>query len=324
MKWFHHECAAKHDPKLQTLGAAHGAEGLGIFWGLLEEIGQHSDTFCLKISGISAMADRSFEEIFLDAGKTPPELGKSGIKLGSVPRFPVKILAKILFTTPQKLERVIHAAAEVGLFEKATWLEYGILHSPAFERRADDYTRRVHRRQIPHRAISEHSPDLFGDARIDLPAVSGNVGPEQIQTETEKRKKEQSRSPSSLFPEDVQEHIREFRKVLAEWNQFRVNPFNWNPTASELERLFLGGDEHHKDALCRAWGGSIRFPELVVRALKLMLQASEQRRIANPAGWIWSCLHGNLEGTGPWIQMMRGNGASLGNHSGTPSAARGQ
>ena len=40
MKWFHQECAAKHDPKLQTLGASHGAEGLGIFWGLLEEIGQ--------------------------------------------------------------------------------------------------------------------------------------------------------------------------------------------------------------------------------------------------------------------------------------------
>jgi len=48
MKWFHHECAARYDPKLQILGSQYGSEGIGIYWGLLEEIGQHSDTFNLK------------------------------------------------------------------------------------------------------------------------------------------------------------------------------------------------------------------------------------------------------------------------------------
>ena len=71
MKWFHHECAARYDSKLQILGSEHGAEGIGIYWGLLEEIGQHSDTFHLKVIGVER-GNRS--EIFRISAKFPKSL----------------------------------------------------------------------------------------------------------------------------------------------------------------------------------------------------------------------------------------------------------
>jgi len=295
MKWFHHECAAKHDPKLQTLGAQHGAEGLGIFWGLLEEIGQHSDTFQLKISGISAIADRTFEEILRDQANKAPELAGGAAATRSIPRFPLKILAKILFTTPQKLERVIQSAVEIGLFERNAWQEYSILYSRAFERRADDYTRRVHRRQSTLRTISGHSPDDRGELAHDERTAAANVFPDETRNTTEEIQKEQNRAGTP--PANLRALVLEFRRTLAEWNRTRANPFSWNPTEADVERLFLGSD-------------AAGHAELVLQALKLMLETSERRRIANPAGWIWSCLHGSAEGSGPWIQAMRRNGSS--------------
>ena len=297
MKWFHHECSAKHDPKLQTLAAQHGAEGLGIFWGLLEEIGQHSDTFLLKISGISAIADRTFEEILQDDAKAPPELASGRCAPGSIPRFPLKILAKILFTSPQKLERVIHSAVEIGLFERKPWQDYSILYSEAFERRADDYTRRVHRRQSTLRTLSGHSPEEPDKATRDQRLMTANVVVDETSKVTEEIKKEQNRPVCPMTPAELRARMLEFRRVLAEHNRCHVNAFSWHPTEAELERLFLGD-------------GADGHAELVLQALKLMLETSERRRIANPAGWIWSCLHGSAEGSGPWIHATRRNGSS--------------
>ena len=297
MKWFHHECAAKHDPKLQTLGAQHGAEGLGIFWGLLEEIGQHSDTFLLKVSGISAIADRTFEEILQDDAKAPTELARGGGATGSIPRFPLKILAKILFTSPQKLERVIHSAVEIGLFERKPWQDYNVLHSLAFERRADDYTRRVHRRQSALRTVSGLSPDEPGELTREERLVTANVVSDETSKDTEEIKKEQDRPERPMTPAELRAHVLEFRRMIAEHNRCHANAFSWNPTEADLERLFLGG-------------AAAGYGELVLQALKLMLETSERRRIANPAGWIWSCLHGSAEGSGPWIQATRRNGSS--------------
>ena len=72
MKWFHHECAARYDSKLQTLGSLFGAEGIGIYWGLLEEIGQHSDTFYLKVIGI----EKKLIKIFQKSCRIPKNLSK--------------------------------------------------------------------------------------------------------------------------------------------------------------------------------------------------------------------------------------------------------
>jgi hypothetical protein len=43
------------------------------------------------------------------------------------------------------------------------------------------------------------------------------------------------------------------------------------------------------------------YPGLVIRAFTLMLRESERRRIGNPFGWLWSCLHGNSDGSIPWV-----------------------
>ena len=73
MKWFHHECAARYDSKLQILGSHYGAEGIGIYWGLLEEIGQHSDTFHLKVVGVNEEIDQTFSKLLQNSKESPAE-----------------------------------------------------------------------------------------------------------------------------------------------------------------------------------------------------------------------------------------------------------
>jgi hypothetical protein len=130
MKWFHHECAAKHDPKLQTLGAFFGAEGLGMYWGILEEIGQHSDAFHLKVTGISEELDKKFTD--LQVSPLPQRTGPftPSVGVNRVPKIPLKILARILFTTPKKLKAMIETSVEIGLFDSAKCLHQRTLSMP--------------------------------------------------------------------------------------------------------------------------------------------------------------------------------------------------
>ncbi len=59
----------------------------------------------------------------------------------------------------------------------------------------------------------------------------------------------------------------------------------------------------------------INYPELVLRAIRLMLRSSEKKRIQNPGGWLWSCLHGNGDGTTPWVQLLSAEEeSSVGHH----------
>jgi hypothetical protein len=51
-------------------------------------------------------------------------------------------------------------------------------------------------------------------------------------------------------------------------------------------------------------GERINYPGLVLRAVQLMLKASQKTRISNPYGWLWSCLHGNGDGKSPWVQLL--------------------
>jgi hypothetical protein len=98
------------------------------------------------------------------------------------------------------------------------------------------------------------------------------------------------------------------RSALSDWNDGRSNKFDWNPTEPELRRLFLGGDPVHKQTLCynayNLLGEKTLYAELVLRAVRLMLNASEKTRITNPFGWMWTCLHGNGDGTHPWVQLL--------------------
>jgi len=351
MKWFHHDCAARHDPRLQILGATHGPEGLGIFWGLLEEIGQHSDTFHLKIMEFSKKSDKSFANLLENSRKESENLFDSSVDLCKIPRLPVKTFAKNLFTTSRTLTAIIATCISAGLFDRQKWLRYNVLYSPSFEQRADEYTRRVQRRAQSVRTNSEQTSDsvrtmseqtpnsvrtLSGQYPDTLRTKSGKV-PLETEAEAEQIQKKKERTEKDLFVKDAKgkneistscqhgaikndnhlielsenaffEYSGKVRSELSSWNDDGPNRFDWNPTEAELRKLFFGGEPEHKERSCYSaynlLGEKIHYAELVLRALRLMLQASDKARIANPFGWMWTCLHGNGDGTLPWVQLL--------------------
>ncbi len=347
MKWFHHETAARHDPKLQMLGSTHGAQGLGIYWCLLEEIGQHSDTFHLKLLGISEQSDNNFDELLKNPEQNMITVSHTRISPHAIPKLPVRILAKNLFTSTRKLLTVIHTCVEVGLFDSAKWLKYHLLYSPSFEQRADDYTRRLHRKQsgsglTPNtvRTLSEHSPDQLRTHSEHHPeSLRTKADKVHLETEAEQKKKrnrtEADKSTQKmpveedgihslstpdyyeflkdelelieLSEEGLQAYSRRFRSVIVQWNDEHSVRFDWIPSDVELQKLFTGGHHYHKVDMCyhayKLLGEKLNYPELVLRALRLMLRSSQKTRIVNPLGWLWTCLHGSGDGTAPWVQL---------------------
>ncbi len=352
MKWFHHDCTARHDPRLQILGATHGPEGLGIFWGLLEEIGQHSDTFHLKVMEFSKKSDKSFAILLENPRKESNDLFDHNVDLSRIPRLPVKTLAKNLFTTSKTLTTIIATCISAGLFDRQKWLRYNVLYSPSFERRGDDYTRRVQRRSENVRTHSEQTSNIVrsqsGESSDNVRTLSGQTpeslrtkfGKVPLETEAEQIQKKRERTEEDLLVKDAKEkneistsckhnllknepylielsedgfaqYCRAFLSELSSWNDGRPNKFDWSPTEGELRKLFFGGTDDHKVTMCyHAYSildEKANYPELVLRALRLMLRSSERTRITNPFGWMWSCLHGNGDGTLPWVQLLTGD-----------------
>ena len=333
MKWFHHECSAKHDPKLQVLGDTFGAEGLGIYWGLLEEIGLHSDTFHLKVSGISAELDQNFDELRQKSVEMDPKHFQGQIDLRQVPELPLKILAKILFTTPRKLRTVLDTCVGLALFDHHKWANFNLLYSPSFEQRADDYTRRMKRRSDTVRTISGQSPNTlrteFEHSPDNLRTKSEKVLLEQEQN---KNRKEEEKNRTDTLPvvhlsttnphegaeerfklkltqEEFQKLILGCRRMVALWNSQHPPGFTWDFSESELTKLIHGGNADQKLALCtyacELQGEGITYPDLVLRAVQLMLDSSTKTRITNPFGWLWACLHGSgRNGSSSWAQAL--------------------
>ena len=336
MKWFHHECAARYDSKLQILGSKHGAEGIGIYWGLLEEIGQHSDTFHLKVIGVDEGIDQKYSEFLQSSKKSQEVSSELSPNPTRIPVLPVKILSRNLFTSPKRVMQTIKTAAEIGLFDLQKWLEFNVLYSQSFEQRADDYTRRLQRKTDKVRTDSEPSTDNVRTQSEETPntlrSLSENVHTEteakaeaetkkEIETDMHARDKsyskkneityEQLKSEPYLVELDetgFQEYCRTFRSKIVKWNAEHRSKFNWNPADDELRKIFLGGTQERKISMCydayKILHEKIHYPELVIRALQLMLKASEKTRIANPFGWLWTCLHGNGDGTTPWVQLL--------------------
>jgi len=326
MKWFHHECAARHDPKLQILGSKYGAEGIGIYWGLLEEIGQHSDTFHLKVIGVDDTIDQKYSEILQNSEKSQEVLSNLPFNLTCIPILPLKILSRNLFTSPKRVMLVIQTAAAIGLFNLQKWSEFNVLYSQSFEQRADDYTRRIQRTSNKSRTDSEQPPNNVRTQPEESPntlqSESDNVHSE---TETKAEAKQERDSEINMHARDkidlknepylvdlddegLQQYNRMFRSKIVQWNEEHRNKFNWNPSDDELHKVFLGGTHDRKVSMCydayKILHEKIHYPELVLRALQLMLKASEKTRIANPFGWLWTCLHGNGDGTTPWVQLL--------------------
>jgi hypothetical protein len=337
MKWFHHECAARYDSKLQILGSHYGAEGIGIYWGLLEEIGQHSDTFHLKVIGVNEEIDQTFSKFLQNSKESQQKYFVIPLTATSIPKLPIKILSRNLFASPKRVVQVIQTAAEIGLFDLQKWSEFNALYSQSFEQRADDYTRRLQRTTNKVRTDSEPSTDNVRTQSEETPntlrSLSGNVHTEteaKAKAETESKKEietdmhawDKSDSKNEITYEQLknepylveldewgfEQYCQTFRTKIVKWNEEHRNKFNWNPAADELRKIFLGGTQERKISMCydayKILHEKIHYPELVLRALQLMLKASEKTRIANPCGWLWTCLHGNGDGTTPWVQLL--------------------
>jgi len=350
MKWFHHECAARHDPKLQVLGSTHGAEGIGIYWGLLEEIGQHSDTFHLKVMGINPETDQNVSDFLRYPQSISEHPFGPSTPIASFPRLPVKILSKNLFTSTRKLQSVIAFCVEAGLFDARKWLEFNVLYSPSFEHRADDYTRRTKRGTNTVRTIAEHtsenvrtiSEQSTNILRTTSELSSNNVRletdteveqnrntnrterkmPVKISPDVDKSSNGHSKPPSTgdrreadesylIEPsEDIfDEYSLRFHSILQQWNKENsAHSIDWHPSTLELKKLFYSGEYPHKLSMCfhayKLLGEKINYPELILRALSLLLSTNAKGKIDNPFGWMWTCLHGNGNGTKPWVQLI--------------------
>jgi hypothetical protein len=199
MKWFQHECTAKHDPWLQILGEEFGAEGTGVYWGLLEEIGHSSSTFRLKVTGASVESDRAYVDVLL-RGKDPAV--SIDIPAGViVPTVRLGILARLLFTTEEKLLGIIERLATLGVFDESNWHAYGLLYSPAFEQRADAYTRRCRRTSERRFAASENHPAPLG-RDPESPRKPDSILPDNDDTDSEKCV-ESVGTDVAHFPEEV-------------------------------------------------------------------------------------------------------------------------
>ena len=254
MKWFHHECSARHDPKLHLFLRAFGAEGWGVYWGLLEQIGHHSDTFHLKVTGVSAESDQAYVDVFLrEEGAT---LSPQVLDGADIPIIELGILARLLFSTREKLLRVVGKLVELGVFDQGKWHKYGLLYSPSFERRADDYTRRRRRLaeqartpfQDPRdnaRTHSEDSPEIVGH-EPEQPQQQDDQLPENVLTHAEhtpanvKHNSESIRERADTSPRNVgpeQEETEKKRKKQKEKESRRENLCSV-PAAFELSTVY--------------------------------------------------------------------------------------
>jgi hypothetical protein len=329
MKWFHHECSAKYEPRLQTLGSSYGAEGLGIYWGLLEEIGHHSDTFHLKVSGISSDKDRKYDSACATSPEEPESLPAGTFSPQRVPVFPVRILARALFTSSRRLVEVIDASVKIGLFDSHKWLEFCLLHSPSFEDRADDYTRRVRRQSDTLRSLSEQTPEPVQTIYLTA-APNDRTRAEQCSSRTKQNRAEQKRCRrrteqilptgdlstqsghadvdnyvhTELAPDEFVAYSHLITSRISEWNRSHPGTIDWVPTREEIQKLLRGREAAETSQLCehasRILQEDVRYPDLVVRAIELMLKASEKTHLSNPFGWVWACLNSVGGGGTPW------------------------
>ena len=326
MKWFHHDCSAKHDPALQVLGSRHGAAGLGVYWGLLEELGEHSDTFQLKITELPAGSARG--------GSLRPQ---GSAALLDVPKFPAGLLARILFVTKERLLAVIESAVAEGLFDADKWTNEAILYSPQFENRADNYTRRQRRIAESLRTHSEpsgeslrtHSEPSAEPVRTNsepsaksvrtnsepsAKSVRANSEPsaKNVPLEQNRREKEKNRTDKSAEVIDISTASveistlkLEIHEKIVRWDEEHPGSIHWVPTDEDVGALLRGVGCNGQIDLCREatalTGKNVSFRSLALRAVDLMLRAAVKNRVTNPAGYIRMSLFGNGDGKPPWV-----------------------
>ena len=320
MKWFRHDSTLIYDPAYRSLGDKLGAEGLGIYLGVVAYIACHCEEFQVKILDAQERSPKESEDNSKESTKIREDIGGNDKDSHRIPRVHLKDLGKILFATRKKLLRTIEVCVNIGLFDRSKWRDSAILCSPRLAADHEQYTKRQEKNRNRVRTVSGHTPEKVA---LQEQVQEQEDIQEQKQVQEQKdlavmlksalnvEKLSTSDSQDTLVPRVSDDEIKAFRRLVVEdireWNHEGTEIFDWTPTELEVCRLLRGGDREHKLWLCyqsmNLLGGDSSYPQVVRRAVGMMLQASLKKRITNPYGWLWTCLHGNAGGTSPWVQL---------------------
>jgi hypothetical protein len=307
MKWYKHDTASLSDPTLARLGNRVGGEGMWIYWGIVTYIAGHGKDFQVKIEDFPATPAEAVEDF---------EGSEEDFR--NIPQIPLKELAKPLYCTRKRLLSTITECVALGLFNQSKWERFGVLYSPMLVASQDEYSQKLEKNRDRARTLSRQTPE-----KVVLQEQVQEQEDIQEQVEEQKDLVDLSKSAlnveklstpdaqDTLVPPVSDDEIKQFRRLavedIREWNQRWAEKFEWIPSETEIAKLLRGGSHEHKLRLCyqamNLLGGDATYPQVVRRAVGMMLDASRRKRITNPYGWLWTCLHGNAEGTPPWVQL---------------------
>ena len=109
-----------------------------------------------------------------------------------------------------------------------------------------------------------------------------------------------------IDPDRIPEYTANCKIIVNEWNRTHSNHFKWEISDSEMKTLILGGEQSLKRWVCyqamNFTGGTPDYPRLLYRAVRMMLQASEKKRVSSQIRWLWTCLNGS-NGSPPWVHL---------------------
>ena len=193
---------------------------------------------------------------------------------------------------------MIRVATGIGLFDSREWESCHLLYSPVLEELADEYTRKIRRsKTVTPDVVRIESGDHTEQAEEYLQETALAVASGDKETS-------QHAGTGQMTEGEVAVYIRRIRQLLEQHNEGRSNRFWWNPTHAELESLLTGGGSDQRARAClqamNLLGGEASYGELVLRAVRLMLRASQKRRITNPTGWLMASLRGGGPAGIPW------------------------
>lgn len=297
MKWFKHSVHARSEHGTEDILRCYGPAGIGIYWCLLEMLARDTERFRLRIAGVSPEADERFAQARRGPGREPP----------ANLLYRIDLLATTLNTDAETILAVVSLGVSEGLFDQQLWDSYCVLHSPAFCMQADEYTRRL-RRSRQSIAPPDPAAETLPTTSESLRTIAGNIVEEETREE-ERRKEKQQQTPLSGGQQcmestnDAERLLLRCTMLVADWNRKNRRAFELRLSQKALRRL-MGGDPAWRQRVCyesmNLTHGGTTFPDVLLRAVWLMLEASRHKPIGDQFAWLWSCLHGTRDSP-PWV-----------------------
>jgi hypothetical protein len=308
-----------------------GLAGVGAYWAILEEIGRRSGTFRLRIDDKPGFCQMVLSR-FTGPRRAEP-VQRPDATLGDPPVVAISVFGRTLRMRPARLRRILRTLVTVGLFDRLEWEEGGVLYSRGFERRADEYTRRVQRERGTRQAADKHPETLR--TLSGQPQDHAGDCPESSLIEQDKKqnkkiykstktKQEQDLRPDSSFAQhtacetplsavagdnvfhdaDIDSLYQDFcdgvRGIQVDWAARHQGAVPWQPEKEHLQSLW-------KAVLRIAPAGGSRTEEIesgtaiMLDAVRRMFADSTRRKIQSPPAYLLASLMGTRAGTQPWV-----------------------